>query len=707
MPKPKRGVAPDAVETTATMEAPERSQPRMRYREFSVRIDREALAKRAEDSTDESIPIAISSEFPVERYDWWEGERYLEILDHSPEAVDLSRAIDGLPFLIGHDQREHVGLVEDVRVDEDRVMRGDVIFSRSQRGQEIRQDMLDGIRKKISVGYMPDMNNVERKQEKGETMPTERVLRWTPLEVSVVPIPADPTVGVGRGAPQDFAPLVDAVVARVRAAIAKEPEEGNDGRGAEGAAPREEEGTPDIQTAPTGQREKAMPDTSVVAPGGAETAVAVGQDFAAERQRQQDIVDICRSHRCSERAGEFIAAGKTVSDVLATIRQEHASRQTPSATPDPKPPVELNGRDSERYSLLRLFRAVVDGKPDQAGFEMEIHQELSKKLGRAATGVLVPTHLGALPKHFRGVEDEVRRRALDAATATGGKELVFTEPGSFIDMLRSRLVLTRMGAQFLPGLQGNVSFPRQDAAGTFSWVDEVSDDDTPEDSDLSTGNITLTPKQGRSITSVSRTLLAQSVIDVEQLIRRDLSAIAARGLDKAGLHGSGGREPTGLYNMTGVNAVAFDGTITYPKIVEMETAIAADDADIGTMAYVTTPEIRGAAKTTQIFSGTNGAPIWTGGVEDGEMNGYRAFASNQLSKTLGTSSPPAEHGILFGVWENVLVGEWGAMEILIDPYTRGGRGLIRLIVFLIADVNCRYPEAFAKGTGLVLTAAET
>jgi hypothetical protein len=92
-------------------------------------------------------------------------------------------------------------------------------------------------------------------------------------------------------------------------------------------------------------------------------------------------------------------------------------------------------------------------------------------------------------------------------------------------------------------------------------------------------------------------------------------------------------------------------------------------------------------------------PIWTGGVRDGQMNGYRAMASTQIRKDLGAGS---EHGLVFGAWEHLLIGEWGAMDILADPYTRGGRGLIRMIVFSIADVALRYAEAFSKATSLTV-----
>ena len=181
--------------------APPKGAPMQHTRTMSVEIDRAALATRAEGDGDGLIPIALSSEYPVERYDWWEGERYLEILDHSPEAIDLSRAERGLPFLDSHnsyDGRAQMGRILNVRV-EDGKLRGDVKFSARQEAQDYRRDMLDGIRTDISVGYRIDQNNMEISQAEGQ-MKTVRVKRWTPFEASGVAVPADPTVGVGRSA---------------------------------------------------------------------------------------------------------------------------------------------------------------------------------------------------------------------------------------------------------------------------------------------------------------------------------------------------------------------------------------------------------------------------------------------------------------------------------------------------------------------------
>ena len=475
-------------------------------------------------------------------------------------------------------------------------------------------------------------------------------------------------------------------------------DEGGPDADADGGGTANTNESPDTETAPEeADKEEAMSEKDTAAPAGATEVRAAAT--ADERKRVSDIYAICSQAEMSiDKAQDFIQSGASVEtvrqhalDAVLQMRRNSAVR---------KPPVELNEREQKQYSFARaILNAQADGST--LGFEGEVDQEIRRKLGqnpdmaKRATGnggFYVPTNIG-MPKPSRP------QAVLETGGSDAGEDFVFTEDGSFIDLLRNRMVTTRLGATFLPGLQGNVAFPKQTGAGTFTWRADNPGTDVGL-TDLTTGQVTLTPKNGTSATSFSRQLLAQSVINVEQLVRNDLAMITARGIDLAALHGaSGGDNPVGIYAATGVNSVDFGGTITWSKIVAMETEVAADNADIGTMAYASTPRVRGAGKTTQKFASTNGDPIWVGGI-DGEMNGYRAFASNQLSSTLGSNSD--EHGIIFGVWEHLLIGEWGAMEVLVDPYTKKRQALIEVVVFALVDVAIRYPEAFCKGVDLTV-----
>lgn len=154
-----------------------------------IRLD----AARAVDERARTVEIAFSSEAPVDH--WWGRE----ILDHSPQAVRLERLLDGAPLLLDHDTRQQIGVIESARIDADRTGRALVRFSRGAKGEEIFQDVRDGIRTKISVGYLIHALVLESSSD--ETGDTYRITDWEPLEVSLVSIPADHTVGVGRSFP--------------------------------------------------------------------------------------------------------------------------------------------------------------------------------------------------------------------------------------------------------------------------------------------------------------------------------------------------------------------------------------------------------------------------------------------------------------------------------------------------------------------------
>lgn len=148
------------------------------------------LERGAVNAESRTVELAFASENPVER---WFG---FEILDCSPKAVRLGRLQSSGPVLVGHDPDDHVGVVERVSVDKDKVCRATVRFSRSARGQEILDDIADGIRTNVSVGYVID--EVREETKRGEDIKSYRATAWTPHEISIVSMPADLRVGVAR-----------------------------------------------------------------------------------------------------------------------------------------------------------------------------------------------------------------------------------------------------------------------------------------------------------------------------------------------------------------------------------------------------------------------------------------------------------------------------------------------------------------------------
>lgn len=660
-------------------------------------VDREA----AIDVEKRTVEMTILSDQPIRQF--WFGK---VILDHSKKAVRMDRMKAGPPLLLNHRTDQQIGVLENVRIEEGK-LKATARFSRSDFANDIFEDIRDGIRRNTSGGFVIHEIKLEKSKDGEEDV--YRALDWEPFEGSIASIPADITVGVGRSFETEDE---DEPVAP-------------DGPEKEGAT--REATTIEPPPTPTSEVRTTMADSPspAIQPG-----TPNSNPLAALEQRTNDYVRFAviygntddQKTALTEMAREHALAGKSEDELKATIIETRKQWQTkvPVAMP------QLNEAEKKKYSISRAVMADASTRDrelrgDTQCFEFDVSQEIEKRLADSVPGYTphggfyMPTGLalrGLQPigeaersdfyrfmKRFMSImtqrADLLTRAGLDTQTDTKGQELVFVEEGSFIDLLRKKAMVINLGATVLPGLQGNVAFPKQIGAGTFSWVGENPGADVA-DSNLTLDQVTLSPKTGMSSTSYSRQLLRQSRnVDVDGLVMSDLVKINALGLDRAALHGSGvSPEPRGIYNTSGVGSVAFGGAITFAKVVDMETAIAAADADIATMAYITTPNVRGTAKKTLEFAAAGASAIW----KDGEMNGYRAEATNQISKTLGGGG--AEHGIIHGVWEALMIGEWGALEIITDPFSLKKQGMIELTSFMMADIAARYAEAFCKGTGL-------
>lgn len=454
----------------------------------------------------------------------------------------------------------------------------------------------------------------------------------------------------------------------------------------------------------------------------ADSQVRVGKARDEERKRASDIMDMCRAHGVQfDKASEYISSEMSVAQVgldIARRAKENLQAMTASA-------VDVSPKETRRYSISRAIlgmAAHLEGsKGPDFGYEREISEEIAKNMPsdfKRKGGLMVPNRVkseaasrffpqaspGALAA-IAAVDPAAAARfaALNTGAPTEGGNAVFTQAGDLIDMLRPRMKVAGLGATILSGLTAAVAFPKQSAAGTWSWVAEDPGADGG-DTEQAIAQVALNPKSGTASTAYSRQLLQLASIDVDAFVMNDLQLAEALGIDKAAIQGaSGGNSPTGITNTAGIGLVPIGtngGVPTYNHIVDLETEVAVDDADIGAMAYLTTPGIRGRLKKTQMFDGTNGLPVWF----QAELNGYRAEVSTQVPANLtkGTSAGNC-HAILFGVWSQLLIGYWGAYELLVDPYTLKKQALIEVTIFDMAGTAVRHPQAFAAVLDATLT----
>ena len=391
---------------------------------------------------------------------------------------------------------------------------------------------------------------------------------------------------------------------------------------------------------------------------------------------------------------------------------------THGTRPSPNDPTHrqlgMSQSDLRSYSLVRAIDAMADhlngnrNSLDRAGLEMEASRAMAKRLGRDPQGFFVPTDwlnrsLNDLQASggnqqeliLRALQRLLERRDLLSGTPTAGGNTVATDllSDNFIELLRNRMVLRAAGATMLGDLSGNGAIPRQSGGATSYWVAE---NDAPTESQQTVDQVTLTPKTVGAFTDYSRRLLRQSSIDVEAFVRGDLSAVGALAIDRAGFHGLGSsNQPTGIALTSGSGSVAGgpNGLApTWGHMVSVETEVAIDNADLGRLAYITNAKVRGKLKQTPRVSGQD-RMIWN---DDNTLNGYATFTTNQVRSDLdkGTSTGVCS-AAFFGNWADLLIGMWGGLDILVDPYTGSTAGTVRVVALQDVDVAVRHPESFA------------
>ena len=341
------------------------------------------------------------------------------------------------------------------------------------------------------------------------------------------------------------------------------------------------------------------------------------------------------------------------------------------------------------YSVARGIQSCILRKsniPD--GLEGEVHAEMVKRgIPHEAGGFQVP--FDALISRQM---NRRQQRDLNATTfGQGGATVATSILLPIIELLRNRMVCDRLGVQGIAGLEGNIAIPRQSGAATAYSLSEQA---TLTASTQSLDQILLTPHRVGAYEDYSRQLLLQSSMDVENFIREDLLKVIAIKWDYLILQGQGaGDEPCGILNTTGIGSMLFGGTATWAQVVAFETALSLANADLGKMAFATSPGVRGRwkviAKTgvgvtsvVPIFLWEKGE--WADGSNDGEVNGYRAAATNQVLNNL----------VFFGNWEDVIHALWGGYDVIVDPFTRATSGTNRITVNTFGDVAVRHAASF-------------
>ena len=609
------------------------------YEEKSLQRDFTLEIKQVE-KEDRTIEFPFSSELPVERYF---GN---EVLEHSREAANLKRLNDGAPFLWNHNPDQVLGVVERAYIDEKK-KRGyaKVRFSEEEFADSKFRDVKNKILRNISFGYVIN---------KAEEVDNSIVARdWEAFEVSLVSIPADNSIGISRS------------INNKNEANHMQTNDKKDNILEEAHVSASSDALPSkltIKNMTTSDKELDL----------VRSEDAVNKALKSDRARFDQIRKTGKKYDMNDLADEYIRDGRSVQEFNQAVMDQWNPEKI---TPKPQDAeIGLSEAETRSFSFIRALNYLANpgdrAAREAAAFEIEASNAAAKKAGRVSRGITVPY--------------DVMRRDLKTSPATQGGNLVQTDldAANFIDLLRNSSALDQAGATTLTGLQGNIAIPRQSGAATAYWVAEGG---APTESQQAIQQVSMVPRTCGAFTDISRKLLIQSSLDVEQMVRNDIAKVIALEIDRAALYGTGSsNEPLGLHNTSGIGTESITANNpTFAQVVNMESDVAAANALMGNLAYITGATIRGAMKVKAKDSGS-GLFLWDG---NNTVNGYNAYMSNQV-----------EAGdIWFGNWSDCIIGYWSSLDLLVDPYTHSTSGTIRITALQDVDVAFRHAASFSLG----------
>jgi HK97 family phage major capsid protein len=574
------------------------------------------------------------------------------------------------PLLMGHDQRIVVGIIETARIDskskrgvaESRFGRGDV-------ASDALRDVDDGILVNVSTGYRVHEMVLEKQSDAGDVY---RITDWEPLEASLVGIPADPQVGVGRSAD---AVLESRSISSPSASTAatKEFPLKDDKNAAAGAS------------ADDGLETRGADPRIEIARQGLDA------NFAAEneKKRQLAIRGLAKTNGIGDDTVQaWITRGcglDVVADDLLKIFEERG-KTAPSSISH----LGIGTRETQQYSLCRAIVAAHSNDWKHAGFELECHNTIASRTDKPQDKghFYVPLEVQRRQTQYnpqalaeRHNLSPLQLRDLTAGIAGSGGYLTQTSIASFDELLRNISFAFRMGATRLTGLRDNITIPRQSAAATAEWL--TSEATGPAESNQAFVQLAMSPKTVGAYTELSRKLLLQASIDVEGLVNADLAAVAGLAVDVATIRGSGtSGQPMGIDNVTGVGTVS-GASLGLAGLLESQTDLATSNVKPLRGGYVTTPAVA-ALMIAEVLYANTASPAWVGNVWEGSMMGFPAMSTNQVAAAT----------MYFGDWAKLVIGEWGVLEIDTNPYASFAAGIIGVRALYSVDVGVRLPAAF-------------
>ena len=325
--------------------------------------------------------------------------------------------------------------------------------------------------------------------------------------------------------------------------------------------------------------------------------------------------------------------------------------------------ININTMKEQRFSLLKAIRNVAENR-QLDNVTAAVCNEGMKEMRAAGLNTVGQIYIPTM---------ETRAAV---SVASEGVDLVATDLYDIVEPLRAKNVLINAGAKFYTGLTGSAQIPVM-SGSNVNWAAENG---AATDGNPTFSNVTLTPKRLTAYVDVSKMLLAQDSVGVENAIRQDLINAINSKLESTilGKAGKTANQPAGIFNgKTPTKVTDFEGLVGLEAKVEEANVL-------GGISYIASPSAR--ASFRNMMKGSKGTAQLA--YVDGTLDGTPVYStSNVEAKTF-----------VVGDFSNLAIGSWGGLDIVVDNYTQAVNGMIRLVVNAYFDAALIRPEAFQFGT---------
>ena len=605
------------------------------------------------------IPMSLSSETPYLR------SFGNEILLHGPDNIDMSRAEpNGLPLLVNHDDSKlPIGRLKNVRLDSDtKKLRADAYFSTRPEAQAVRQDILDGVLGDVSIGYRILDYTVDKSID--DTPNNVFVTRWAVHECSIVGIPADASVGVGRSDDEDIEIDLDRVCKPEEKAMDACQECGgsmSDGVCAACAVEAEEEATEDP----------------------AEEVVETPTEEVAEETEEEDGKPSKKSKtEVKNMNDDFIALKQAALNLGIKSEAEIDNILSKSLT-----------IEETKTEIMKVNEIPVSRK---STFIEEIqpmnNETLYRSLAQALKGdfTSVDESLAGLINRTgeRSFTADLFTRANEMTTAAKGTNTIYEQNIGFLELLRARTAVLAAGGKTRVG-NGSLSYVRQKTAVAAALRAE-NPGATTTNTYADFEKVSYIPKALTAKVYLTDELQKETLVDLQNILKGDMVKQFAIAMDNYAINGNTSPAITGLLSTANITAGTYDKNLgtpalpTWATVNALKAAVDTKAVDLEACKFLVTPALLGVLEATAKF--TNGSAI----AEAGKINGYGVLStSNMPIATLN-------HSAIFGDFSNLEICLQGPTEFMIDVQSRFDEGITILTARQYFDVGVLQPSAFAK-----------